>query len=187
MKILEESVNEIINSLNIIIEKKIVEVKESEELDDYDVKYIKGNLDEDSQNYFDDILEEILNYYLDGIEKLKVNKYFELVRDVYVKPQYEYLSEPYKSAAFLIDDVLDYADTFGKYDGVHQEAGFIASDLIRKKIGLSENVLDEPVRIKYLKYYCISYKTLHEDIYNEIWYIILYLAIHYHVLKEMKV
>ncbi len=184
MKSLKENVHEIINSLGTIIEKKIVEVKESEELSNYDMKYVKENLDEGSN--LDDVLEGILNYYLDGIKTLNVIEYFDLFRDVFYKLKYKKLPPPYAEAASIIDDVLDYADTCEKYENVYEEAGYIACQLIRNKLGVDEFCLNEYVRIRYIRYYSVSHSIPTEEFYNKVWYIIIYVAVHYYVLKEIK-
>ncbi len=185
-KLLDNDVSKIIQQLENEIKEKIANFeKEDEELQISDIQRLKNEMSKEVKCYFDLILEKILNYYLNELKKLNIKKYFELTKRCYVNDEWKQVPENYRKAERLIDDIMECCDPCGKYDNVYEDAEYVAYSLMKKKLNVNGWVMPEPVKIEYVKIYAVSSSMKSEEFDSLFWYMILYIATHYYVLKSI--
>lgn len=185
--LLECDIQKIISLLEETIIDKIKNIeKEEEELKSANIEEIKKNTSTEVRCYFDLVLEKILNYFLDKIKDLNVKDYFELTKRAYINDEIQKVPEQFRIAEQLIDKIMEYCDPCGKYEEVYEDAEYVAYSLMRKKVNINGLELPEPLKLEYVKFYAFSSNTLPKEMDNEIWYIILYIATHYYVLKKLS-
>jgi len=184
--LLDNDIQNIIALLEKEIMKKISENEKDEKLTTIGIKELKQGATKEVRCYFDLILEKILNYYLDKIKGLNIKEYFEETKQVYINDERNQVSEKFKKAERLIDDIIESCDPCEKYGEVYEDAEYIAHSLMKKKVNVNGLELSEPLKLEYIKSYSISSAILPKDIDDEIWYMILYIAIHYYVLKTIS-
>lgn len=184
--LLDNDISKIIKLFEETITSKIADIEKEEDLKNNDIQKVKENTSKENICYFDLILEKVLNYYLNEIKNLNVKKYFEITQHTYINDEYEKVPKEYREAQRLIDDVIDCYDPCGKYADVYEDAEYIAFHLIRKKFNINGLTLPETLKLEHIKFYSISSSILEKDIDDEIWYIIIYIATHYYVLKRLN-
>lgn len=186
-KLLEDTVSKIIQQLeNEILEKMTNLEKEDEELPTSDIQTLKNEMSKEVKCYFDLILEKLLNYYLDELKKLNIKEYFEKTKGCYVNDEWKKVPENYRKAERLIDDIMEYCNPSEKYANVYEDAEYIAYSLMRKKYNINGLAMPEPLKIEYVKFYSVSSSIPSIELDSEIWYMVLYIATHYYVLKSIS-
>ena len=185
-KLLDDTVSKIIQQLeNEILEKIANLEKEDEELETSDIQTLKSEISKEENCYFDLILEKILNYYLNELKELNIKEYFEKTKGCYINDEWKQVPENYYKAERLIDDIMECCDPCNKYANVYEDAEYIASSLMRKKFNINGLEISEPLKIEYIKLYSVSSSIPSKELDSEIWYMVLYIAAHYYVLKSM--
>lgn len=183
--LLDNDVDKIIQFL----EKEIVEKITSKELEvefkNHDIQTIKANITKEEQCYFDPILESILNYYLDKIKDLNCKEYFEITQHTYINEEWEKVPKIYHKAQQLIDEIIECFEPCEKYANVYEDAEHVAYSLMRKKLTVNGHRLPDSLKIEYVKLYSVSSSISFDELDSEIWYMILYIATHYYVLKSI--
>lgn len=186
-KLLDSDINRIIEQLEKEISEKIKNLeKEEENLKASDIQNIKNETSKEVNVYFNLVLEKILNYYLDKIKELNIKEYFELTKRTYINDEWKKVPEKYLKAERLIDDIMEYCDPCDKYDDVFEDSEYIAYSLMRKKLNVNGWVMPEPVKIEYIGTYSVSSSKKPEEFEILFWYMILYIATHYYVLKSIS-
>ncbi len=185
-KLLDADVKNIIEQLEKEILEKITNLENDDEnLKSSDIQNIKNNTSKETSFYFNLVLENILNYYLDKLKKLDVKKYFELMKHVYVNDELEQIPKKYLKAERLINEIMEYCNLGDKYNNVYEDSEYIAYSLMRKKLNVNGWLIPEPIKIEYLKFYSISSSQKPEEFESLLWYMIIYIATHYYVLKSI--
>lgn len=191
MEILEETdfldndVNKIIQFLGNEIVEKITFKELEEEFKNHDIQTIKDNITKEEQCYFDLILERILNYYLKKIKGLNCKDYFEITKRTYINKEWENVPKIYHKAQQLIDDILECFEPCEKYANVYEDAEHVAYSPMRKTLNINGHTLPDSIKIEYVKSYSISSSIAFGELDNEVWYMVLYIATHYYVLKSI--
>lgn len=186
-KLLDNDINKIIEQLEKEISEKIKNLEKVEEnLKVSDIQSIKNETSKEVNVYFNLVLEKILNYYLDKIKELNIKEYFELIKYTYINDEWKKVPKKYLKAERLIDDVMEYCDPCGKYDNVFEDSEYIAYSLMRKKLNVNGWVMTEPVKIEYIETYSVSSSKKPKEFEILFWYMILYIATHYYVLKSIS-
>lgn len=186
-KLLDNDINKIIEQLEKEISEKIKNLeKADEDLKASDIQNIKNETSKEVNVYFNLVLEKILNYYLDKIKELNIKEYFELTKRTYINDEWKKVPKKYLKAERLIDDIMEYCDPCGKYDYVFEDSEYIAYSLMRKKLNVNGWVMPEPVKIEYIETYSVSSSKKPEEFEILFWYMILYTATHYYVLKSIS-
>ena len=183
--LVDNEVNKIIQFLEKEIVEKITFKELEEEFKNHDIQIIKDNIAKKEQCYFDLILERILNYYLDKLIGLNCKDYFEVTQSTYINEEWEMVPKIYLQAQQLIDDIMECFDPCKKYTNVYEDAEHIAYSLMRKKLNIKGHSVPKTLKLEYIKTYSISYSISVNELDNEIWYMILYIATHYYVLKSI--
>lgn len=185
--LLDNDVKKIIEQLEKEILEKITNLEKDEEnLKTSDIQNIKNGTSKEVGVYFNLFLEKILNYYLDKLKELDIKKYFEVTKRTYINDEWKKVPEKYLKAERLIDDIMEYCDPCGKYDTVFEDSEYIAYSLMRKKLNVNGWVMPEPVKIEYIEIYSVSSSKKPEEFEILFWYMILYIATHYYVLKSIS-
>ncbi len=189
MEISKEDVKKIIKALDDLMEKKINEVKRFEKPSLYCAYCINQIITEVYSDKLDFIFDEILNHYLDNMKELpideKVNEYLKLMRSKYSYNRYRSLPEFSKKVISFVYLVLQYNDIYDQYENVIDDGNHVATLLVKKKLGVLKPPLVKPVNVEGLIRYSISKKITAKEVYDELWYIIVYIAVHYNVLKQV--
>lgn len=159
-----KNINDYVISIHDNMEEKIKTIRAIEyhyNLTDF-FKELKG-LSKDVKHQ---VLEETLN------------KYLILLKPIYTKDGFKKISRE-------IDDITDFfIDDFD--DCIVSEGDLVADDLTAKLIGDNGRKLELPVKLSYLKEYCISSLISTKDIDKAIMWIILRLATIYYCLSYPK-
>ena len=186
-KLLDNDINRIIKQLEKEISEKIKNLeKEEENLQASDIQNIKNENSKEANVYFNLVLEKTLNYYLDKLKELNIKEYFEITKRVYITDEWKKIPEKYLKAERLIDDIMDYCDPCEKYDNVFEDSEYIAYSLMRKKLNVNGWFMPEPVKIEYIEIYSVSSSKNPDEFEILFWYMILYIATHYYVLKSIS-
>lgn len=186
-KLLDNDVSKIIQQLEKEIKEKIANLeKEDEELQTSDIQTLKNEMSKEVKCYFDLILEKILNHYLNELKKLNIKEYFELTKRCYINDEWKHVPENYRKAERLIDDIMECCNPCEKYNNVYEDAEYVAYSLMRKSLNVNDHTMPESLKIEYVKFYSISSSIPYEELDKEIWYMVLYIATHYYVLKSIS-
>lgn len=127
----------------------------------YDIKKIIEGLKELSKEDVNNILEMCINNYLQKIKSYSLNL------------------EQYRKVEHDVDELIEFY-TEDNFKVIIEEASEVTCDLVMKVMGYNERNIELPIKIEYIKKFCIHNIIKNEDINTTILYIVLYLsAIHY--------
>ena len=118
------------------------------------------------------ILEELINYYLTEIKNLK--------SQISLKEISKQVNDIIDFFNFHKDDLKDNID----YCSIIEEAEDIASDLYSKVTNVNDRNIELPIKITFLKSYCISSNIKDNDIIRVLTWIVLKLSVIYHCLPK---
>ena len=121
------------------------------------------------------ILEELINYYLTEIKNLK--------SQIYLKEISKQVNDIIDFFNFHKDDLKDNID----YCSIIEEAEDIASDLYSKVTNVNDRNIELPIKITFLKSYCISSNIKDNDIIRVLTWIVLKLSVIYHCLPKQTI
>lgn len=121
------------------------------------------------------ILEELINYYLTEIKNLK--------SQISLKEISKQVNDIIDFFNFHKDDLKDNID----YCSIIEEAEDIASDLYSKVTNVNDRNIELPIKITFLKTYCISSNIKDNDIIRVLTWIVLKLSVIYHCLPKQTI
>lgn len=121
------------------------------------------------------ILEELINYYLTEIKNLK--------SQISLKEISKQVNDIIDFFNFHKDDLKDNID----YCSIIEEAEDIASDLYSKVTNVNDRNIELPIKIIFLKSYCISSNIKDNDIIRALIWIVLKLSVIYHCLPKQTI
>lgn len=121
------------------------------------------------------ILEELINYYLTEIKSLK--------SQISLKEISKQVNDIIDFFNFHKDDLKDNID----YCSIIEEAEDIASDLYSKVTNVNDRNIELPIKITFLKTYCISSNIKDNDIIRVLTWIVLKLSVIYHCLPKQTI
>ena len=121
------------------------------------------------------ILEELINYYLTEIKNLK--------SQISLKEISKQVNDIIDFFNFHKDDLKDNID----YCSIIEEAEDIASDLYSKVTNVNNRNIELPIKITFLKNYCISSNIKNNDIIRVLTWIVLKLSVIYHCLPKQTI
>ena len=121
------------------------------------------------------ILEELINYYLTEIKNLK--------SQISLKEISKQVNDIIDFFNFHKDDLKDNID----YCSIIEEAEDIASDLYSKVTNVNDRNIELPIKITFLKSYCISSNIKDNDIIRVLTWIVLKLSVIYHCLPKQTI
>ena len=121
------------------------------------------------------ILEELINYYLTEIKNLK--------SQISLKEISKQVNNIIDFFNFHKDDLKDNID----YCSIIEEAEDIASDLYSKVTNVNDRNIELPIKITFLKTYCISSNIKDNDIIRVLTWIVLKLSVIYHCLPKQTI
>ena len=121
------------------------------------------------------ILEELINYYLTEIKNLK--------SQIPLKEISKQVNDIIDFFNFHKDDLKDNID----YCSIIEEAEDIASDLSSKATNVNDRNIELPIKITFLKTYCISSNIKDNDIIRVLTWIVLKLSVIYHCLPKQTI
>jgi len=121
------------------------------------------------------ILEELINYYLTEIKNLK--------SQISLKEISKQVNDIIDFFNFHKDDLKDNID----YCSIIEEAEDIASDLYSKVTNVNDRNIELPIKMTFLKSYCISSNIKDNDIIRVLTWIVLKLSVIYHCLPKQTI
>ena len=133
----------------------------------YELSSLIDNTKKLSSEEIDKVLEKLLN------------KYLELLKLIYTK-------EKFSSISRKVDDITDFF-TKDNDSTMVSDGDLIADDLLCKLINDNGRSLKLPIKLEYLKEYCITSLVKKSSVNNEIIWIILRLATIYYCLNDNNI
>ncbi len=153
----KENLNRYVKEISDVLDNKIKIITSIEYY--YDLEKLTSSLNKLSNIEAENVLEQLINKKLEQIKKSdKVDKFRENNR--------------------LVDDVTEFFYNNNEEDGAIVEEGCcVATDLILKTIGINGRKIELPVKVSYIKEYCISNIIEEKDIRKTLLWIVLELSI----------
>ena len=125
----------------------------------YDLEKLTSSLNDLSNDDAESVLEQLINVKLEEIQKS--NK-----------------ADIFRENNRLVDDVTEFFyDNKEENGAIIEEGSCVASDLISKVIGINGRKIKLPVKISYIKEYCISNIIEEKDIRKTLLWIVLELSV----------
>lgn len=179
-----------VNAIIELLENSILEEISYIETENENFREIKCNdlikVKETIPCFFDGVYDNVLNYYLDKISKLNIKEYFELTNNSYYSRNSDKIPLKYHKAHRLIDNLMDSCNPCKKYDNVFEDAEYIAYNLMQKKVHVNNHKIKGFINVEHIKDYSISAFISKNEIEFELWYALIYVAVHYYVLKTLN-
>ena len=153
----KENLNEYVKKISKILDDKIKIITSIKYY--YDLEELTSSLNNLSNEEVENVLEQLINAKLEEIQKSsKVDKFRENNR--------------------LVDNVTEFFyDNKEENGAIFEEGSCIASDLILKVIGINGRKIKLPVKISYVKEYCISNLVEEKNITKTLLWIVLELSV----------
>ena len=124
-----------------------------------------------------DNTKKLSNEDTDKVLESLLNKYLKLLKPLYTKEKIRKISKK-------VDDLTDFfMDVKNDDDVIVSDGDFIADDLIAKVMNNNDRKIKLPIKIDYIKEYCITSLVKEKDINKELVWIILRIATIYYCLK----
>lgn len=152
----KEKVNEYASKLSGVLEDKIKEITSIKY--HYDLEELTSSINKLSESEIDIILEKLINERLDEI-KNSPNK------------------DKYKDNIRSFDEITEFFIDNNDESSVSEEGSYVVSDLINKVIGVNNRNINLPVKIDYVKDYCIRNIIDEKDIRKTLLWIVLELTV----------
>lgn len=153
----KENLNRYVKEISDVLDDKIKIITSIEYY--YDLEKLTSSLKDLSDTEAENVLEQLINEKLEQIKKSgKADKFRENNR--------------------LVDDVTEFFYDNKEEDGaIVEEGSCVAADLILKTIGINGRKIELPVKISYIKEYCISNIIEEKDIRKTLLWIVLELSV----------
>lgn len=152
----KEKVNEYASKLSGVLEDKIKEIISIKY--HYDLEELTSSINKLSESEIDIVLEKLINERLDEI-KNSPNK------------------DKYKDNIRFFDEITEFFIDNNDESSVSEEGSYVVSDLINKVIGVNNRNINLPVKIDYVKDYCIRNIIDEKDIRKTLLWIVLELTV----------
>lgn len=152
----KEKVNEYASKLSGVLEDKIKEITSIKY--HYDLEELTSSINKLSESEIDIVLEKLINERLEEIKNSpNKDKYKDNIRS------FEEITE------FFIDN--------NDESSVSEEGSYVVSDLINKVIGVNDRSINLPVKIDYIKDFCIRNIIDKKDMRKTLLWIVLELTV----------
>ena len=153
----KENLNRCVKEISDVLDDKIKIITSIEYY--YDLEKLTSSLKDLSDTEAENVLERLINEKLEQIKKSgKADKFRKNNR--------------------LVDDVTEFFYDNKEEDGaIVEEGSCVATDLILKTIGINGRKIELPVKISYIKEYCISNIIEEKDIRKTLLWIVLELSV----------
>lgn len=159
---MNKNLNEYVDAVHNTIEEKIKTIRAIEY--HYELTSIINNSKGLSKKEINSILESL------------INKYLELLKPIYSREKHKKISKE-------VDEITDFFSA-GNDDTVISEGDLIADDLMAKVTGDNKRSISLPVKIEFIKDYCISSLISPKEIDDVLLWIILRLSTVYYCLTN---
>lgn len=124
----------------------------------YDLEELTSSINKLSENEIEFVLEKLINEKLEEIKNCSnIKKYQENIR--------------------AIDDITDFFIEKDDDSSCYEEGSYVVSDLINKVIGINNRNIELPIKINYIKDYCIRNIIDEKDMRKTLLWIILELSV----------
>lgn len=153
----KENLNRYVKEISDVLDDKIKIITSIEYY--YDLEKLASSLKDLSDTEAENVLEQLINEKLEQIKKSgKADKFRENNR--------------------LVDDVTEFFYENKEEDvAIVEEGSCVATDLILKTISINGRKIELPVKISYIKEYCISNIIEEKDIRKTLLWIVLELSV----------
>ena len=153
----KENLNEYVKKISEVLDDKIKIITSIQYY--YDLEKLTSSLNDLSNDDAESVLEQLINVKLEEIQKS--NK-----------------ADIFRENNRLVDDVTEFFyDNKEENGAIIEEGSCVASDLISKVIGINGRKIKLPVKISYIKEYCISNIIEEKDIRKTLLLIVLELSV----------
>lgn len=153
----KENLNEYVKKISEVLDDKIKIITSIQYY--YDLEKLTSSLNDLSNDDAENVLEQLINVKLEEIQKS--NK-----------------ADMFRENNRLVDDVTEFFyDKKEENGAIIEEESCVASDLISKVIGINGRKIKLPVKISYIKEYCISNIIEEKDIRKTLLWIVLELSV----------
>lgn len=153
----KENLNEYVKKISEVLDDKIKIITSIQYY--YDLEKLTSSLNDLSNDDAENVLEQLINIKLEEIQKS--NK-----------------ADIFRENNRLVDDVTEFFyDNKEENGAIIEEGSCVASDLISKVIGINGRKIKLPVKISYIKEYCISNIIEEKDIRKTLLWIVLELSV----------
>lgn len=153
----KENLNEYVKKISEVLDDKIKIITSIQYY--YDLEKLTSSLNDLSNDNAENVLEQLINIKLEEIQKS--NK-----------------ADIFRENNRLVDDVTEFFyDNKEENGAIIEEGSCVASDLISKVIGINGRKIKLPVKISYIKEYCISNIIEEKDIRKTLLWIVLELSV----------
>lgn len=153
----KENLNKYVKKISEVLDDKIKIITSIQYY--YNLEELTSSLNDLSNNETENVLEQLINEKLEEIKKSgKSDKFSENKR--------------------LVDDVTEFFyDSKEEDEAIIEEGSCVATDLVLKTLGINGRDIELPVKISYIKEYCISNIIEEKDIRKTLLWIVLELSI----------
>ena len=153
----KENLNEYVKKISEVLDDKIKIITSIQYY--YDLEKLTSSLNDLSNDDAESVLEQLINVKLEEIQKS--NK-----------------ADIFRESSRLFDDVTEFFyDNKEENGAIIEEGSCVSSDLISKVIGINGRKIKLPVKISYIKEYCISNIIEEKDIRKTLLWIVLELSV----------
>lgn len=153
----KENLNEYVKKISEVLDDKIKIITSIQYY--YDLEKLTSSLNDLTNDDAENVLEQLINIKLEEIQKS--NK-----------------ADIFRENNRLVDDVTEFFyDNKEENGAIIEEGSCVASDLISKVIGINGRKIKLPVKISYIKEYCISNIIEEKDIRKTLLWIVLELSV----------
>lgn len=175
----------IINTLNKIVSKTIKKNQISDELRKKDYQYFKKKINK-NDDYFSRLMEMVINYFLSQINDYEFIKYFKLKHEMYSGYEYDKIPLNYIKASELIDKIIESYTCIDKFSLIYEDADNMAEEIINVKLGITESNNDTTFTLEEINKFSRFNNITNEEKNERLWYILIYIVIHYNTLKNFN-
>lgn len=153
----KENLNEYVKKISEVLDDKIKIITSIQYY--YDLEKLTSSLNDLSNDNAENVLEQLINIKLEEIQKS--NK-----------------ADIFRENNRLVDDVTEFFyDNKEENGAIIEEGSCVAYDLISKVIGINGRKIKLPLKISYIKEYCISNIIEEKDIRKTLLWIVLELSV----------
>lgn len=152
----KEKINDYASELSGVLEDKIKVITSIKY--HYDLEELASSINKLSESEVDIVLEKLINERLEEIKNCpNKDKYKENIRS--------------------FDEITEFFVDSNDESSSSEEGSYVVSDLINKVIGINGRTIEIPVKIQYIKDYCIRNIIDEKDIRKTLLWIVLELSV----------
>lgn len=152
----KEKINDYASKLSDVLEDKIKVITSIKY--HYDLEELTSSINKLSESEVDIVLEKLINERLEEIKNCpNKDKYKENIRS--------------------FDEITEFFVDSNDESSSSEEGSYVVSDLINKVIGINGRTIEIPVKIQYIKDYCIRNIIDEKDIRKTLLWIVLELSV----------